>query len=163
MESAKQNVKLSKTGFAPSLNANASYTFNGNEFPLYDRWSAGAGLSVPLFSGFSTVNKVKEAKNSLNAAYYNLTDAQQNALLDVRTAYLNLQEAQSRIPVADISRRQAEENYKLAVGRYTVGVGNYIEVKDAEVSFSSTKLSYISAVFDYNLAIADLKRAMGTR
>ncbi|MDR0734633.1 MAG: TolC family protein [Elusimicrobiota bacterium] len=163
LESARQNVKLSATGFAPELNANGSYGWSGDDFPLNDRWSVGAGVSFPIFSGFSTINKIKESKNSLNTAYYNLTDAQQNALLDVRTCHSNLREAASRIPVADISRRQAQENYDLAVGRYTVGVGTYIEVKDAEVSLSNAKLSYISAVFDYNLAIADLKRAMGTR
>jgi TolC family type I secretion outer membrane protein len=163
LESARQNVKLSRAGHAPELNASASYSWTGDDFPLYDGWRAGASVSLPLFSGFSTVNKVEESKNALNTAYFNLTDAQQNALLDVRTCYSNLQEAASRIPVADISRRQAQENYDLAVGRYTVGVGNYIEVKDAEVSLSNAKLSYISAVFDYNLAIADLKRAMGTR
>jgi TolC family type I secretion outer membrane protein len=163
LESARQNVKLAQTGFAPSLDAGGSYNWRGSEFPLNDSWSVGAGLSVPIFSGFSTVNRVKESKNSLNAAYYNLTEAQQNALLDVRTCYFNLQEAKQRIPVADISRRHAQENYDLAVGRYTVGVGNYIEVKDAEVSLSNARLSYISAVFDYNLAIADLKRAMGMR
>ncbi|MDR0646668.1 MAG: TolC family protein [Elusimicrobiota bacterium] len=163
LESARQNVKLSSTGFAPELNASGSYSWKGSEFPLDDSWSLGANVSLPIFSGFSTVNKIKESKNSMNTAYYNLTEAHQNVLLDVRTCYFNLQEAASRIPVADVSRQQAEENYKLAVGRYTVGVGNYIEVKDAEVSLSNAKLNYISAVFDYNLAIADLKRAIGTR
>jgi TolC family type I secretion outer membrane protein len=164
LESARQNVKLSATGFAPALSASGSYGWNGTEFPIdNENWSVGASVNVPIFSGFSTINKIKESKNNLNTAYYNLTEAQQNALLDVRTCYFNLQEAAERIPVADVSREQAQENYNLAVGRYTVGVGNYIEVKDAEVSLSNAKLDYISAVFDYNLAIADLKRAMGTR
>lgn len=163
LESARQNVKLSQTGFTPELNANGSYGWTGNDFPLYDRWSFGASVSLPIFNGFSTVNKVKENKNNLNTAYYNLTDAQQSALLDVRTSYYKLQDADSRIPVAELSKQAAEESFKLAVGRYTVGVGNYIEVKDAEVSLSSARLNYISAVYDYNLAIADLKRAMGSR
>ena len=67
----------------------------------------------------------------------------------------------SKIPVAEISRTQAEENYNLAVGRYKVGVGNYIEVKDAETTLSDAKLSYINAVFDYILSIAALNKAMG--
>ncbi len=162
LDSARMNVTVAKTGYAPTLNANASYGWNGGNFPLYDRWSLGAGVSVPIFSGLSTYNKVQEANSNLVTAYYNLSGAEQDILLEIKTAYLNFKEASSRIPVADLSREQAQENYQLAVGRYTVGVGNYIEVKDAEVTLSNAKLSYISAVLDYNLAIADLKRVMGT-
>lgn len=161
LENARQNIKLSKTGYAPSINATGSYGWSGNDFPLYDRWSVGAGISVPLFSGFSTYNKVKEAQNNMLSAYYNLTAAEQDILLDIKKAYLNVQDSKSKIPVAEISRTQAEENYQLAVGRYKVGVGNYIEVKDAETTLSDAKLSYINAVFDYILSIAALNKAMG--
>lgn len=163
LENAKKNVDLAKTGYAPSLTANGSYGWSGQDFPLYDRWSVGAGISVPIFSGFSTYNQVKESKNSMQVAYENLTAKQQAILLDVKTCYFNLEEAKTRIPVAELSKKQAQENYDLAVGRYKVGVGNYIEVKDAETTLSNAKLSYISAVFDYNLAIANLERAMGKR
>ncbi len=163
LENAKKNVDLAKTGFAPSLSANGSYGWSGQDFPLYDRWSVGAGVSVPIFSGLSTVNQVKESKNNMLIAYENLTAKEQAILLDIKTCYFNLEEAKTRIPVADLSRKQAEENYNLAVGRYKVGVGNYIEVKDAEITLSNAKLSYIGAVFDYNLAIANLERAMGKK
>ncbi len=162
-ESAKQNVKLSATGFAPELNATASYGWSGKDYPLYDKWSVGAGLSLPIFSGFSTYNKVQESKSNLQSALAALNSAQQDIKLEVNTAYLNFIEAQSKIPVADLSRQQAQESYNLAVGRYTVGVGNYIEVKDSEVTLSNAKLAYINAVLDYNLAIANLKKVMGTK
>ena len=163
LENAKQNISLAKTGYAPSLTANGSYGWSGQDFPLYDRWSVGAGISVPLFSGLSTYNQVKESKNSMQVAYANLTAKEQAILLDIKTCHFNLEEAKKRIPVAQLSQQQAQENYDLAVGRYKVGVGNYIEVKDAETTLSNAKLSYIGAVFDYNLAIADLQRAMGKR
>ena len=161
LENARQNIKLSQTGYAPSINANGSYGWSGNDFPLYDRWSVGAGISIPLFSGFSTYNKVKEARNNMLSAYYNLTSTEQKIFLDIKKAYLNVEDSKSKIPVAEISRTRAEENYQLAVGRYKVGVGNYIEVKDAEATLSDAKLSYINAVFDYILSIAALNKAMG--
>ncbi len=163
VESARQNVKLSRTGFTPQLNANASYGWSGKNFPLYDRWSYGASLSWAIFSGLSTYNKVEQSKANLQGAYANLSSAKQNVLLEINSAYVQMQDASSSIPVAELTRRQAQENYDLAVGRYTVGVGNYIEVKDAESTLSDAKLSYIKAVYAYNLAVAELKRAMGTR
>ena len=163
VESARQNVTLSKTGYAPTLTANGSYGWSGNDFPLYDRWSAGASLNVPIFSGFSTYNKVEQSKQNLLTAQHNLTALEQQILLDVKTAYLDLNNAKERIPVAELTAKQAKESYDLAVGRYKVGVGNYIEVKDAETSYSKAKLSHIQAVFDYNLAVAKLKNSIGTR
>jgi len=163
VESARQNVTLSKTGYAPTITANGSYTWSGSDFPLYDRWSAGASLNVPIFSGFSTYNKVEQSKQNLQTAYHNLTSLEQQILLEVKTAYLALNNAKERIPVAELTQKQAKESYDLAVGRYKVGVGNYIEVKDAETSYSKAKLSYIQAVFDYNLAVAKLKNSMGTK
>ena len=56
VESARQNVTLSQTGYAPTLTANGSYGWSGNDFPLYDRWSAGASLNVPIFSGLYGAN-----------------------------------------------------------------------------------------------------------
>ncbi len=163
VESARQNVTLSKTGYAPTLTANGSYGWSGNDFPLYDRWSAGASLNVPIFSGLSTYNKVEQSKQNLLTAQHNLTALEQQILLDVKTAYLDLNNAKERIPVAELTAKQAKESYDLAVGRYKVGVGNYIEVKDAETSYSKAKLSHIQAVFDYNLAVAKLKNSIGTR
>lgn len=163
VESARQNVTLSQTGYAPTLTANGSYGWSGNDFPLYDRWSAGASLNVPIFSGFSTYNKVEQSKQNLLTAQHNLTALEQQILLDVKTAYLDLNNAKERIPVAELTAKQAKESYDLAVGRYKVGVGNYIEVKDAETSYSKAKLSHIQAVFDYNLAVAKLKNSIGTR
>ena len=161
LESARQNIKLSRTGYAPSINATGSYGWSGGDFPLYDRWSVGAGVSIPIFSGLSTYNSVKEAQNNMLSAYYNLTSAEQDILLEIKEAYLNVQDSKSKIPVAEITRTQAQENYELAVGRYKVGVGNYIEVKDAETTLSDAKLAYIQAVFDYTLSIAALNKAMG--
>lgn len=163
VESARQNVTLAKTGYAPTLTANGSYNWSGNDFPLYDRWSAGASLNVPIFSGFSTYNKVEQSKQNLQTAQHNLTALEQQVLLDVKTAYFDLNNAKERIPVAELTAKQAKESYDLAVGRYKVGVGNYIEVKDAETSYSKAKLSHIQAVFDYNLAVAKLKNSIGTR
>ena len=163
VESARQNITLSKTGYAPTLNANGSYGWSGNDFPLYDRWSAGASLNVPIFSGLSTYNKVEQAKQNLQTAYHNLTSMEQQIELEVKTAYLSLNNAKERIPVAELTAKQAKESYDLAVGRYKVGVGNYIEVKDAETSHSRAELAHIEAVFDYNLAVAKLKNAMGMK
>ena len=81
----------------------------------------------------------------------------------MQQAYLNLKEAEERLPAAELAVKQAEENLELANGRYEAGVGNPIEVTDAQVGLSNAKLSYIQALYDYKVALASLERAMGVR
>ena len=76
---------------------------------------------------------------------------------------LNLREAEERISTAELTVRQAQENYEIANGRYAAGVGNPIEVTDAEVALANAKTSYIQALYDYKVSRASLEKAMGVR
>jgi outer membrane protein TolC len=81
----------------------------------------------------------------------------------VKQAYLNLREAEERVPASQLTVKQAEENFDIATGRYAAGVGNPIEITDASVRLSSAKLGYIQALFDDKIAQASLEKAMGVR
>ncbi|MBI5039191.1 MAG: TolC family protein, partial [Nitrospirae bacterium] len=87
----------------------------------------------------------------------------QNVFLEVQQSFLNLKEAEERIPAAELTVKQAEENFEIANGRYTAGVGNPIEVTDAEVALSNARRDYIQALYDYKIAQASLGKAMGVR
>ena len=119
-------------------------------------------MTFPLFSGFLTKYQVQEARSNLDVIRANEESLRQNILLEVKQAYLNLEEARERIPTAELTVRQAEENLELASGRYKAGVGNPIEVTDALVVYNNAKSSYIQALYDYRVAGASLQRAMGT-
>ena len=162
-EAAEKSVNLAKTGYYPVLTGNAAYSRSGEKFPLGEGWDAGVTLSFPVFSGFLTKYQVEEAKANLNVLKANEESLRQDIFLEVRQAYLNLQEAEERIPAAELVVKQAEENLELANGRYAAGVGSPIEVTDAQVGLSSSKLSYIQALYDYKIALANLEKAMGAR
>jgi len=83
--------------------------------------------------------------------------------VEVKQAWLNLQEASDRIDTAALSVRQAEENLELAQGRYATGVGSPIEVTDALVAVSNAKTAHTAALYDYRVAQASLEKATGER
>lgn len=87
----------------------------------------------------------------------------QTIVLDVQQAYLNLKEAENRIPTAEITVTQATENLDIANGRYAAGVGSPIEVTDAQVTYINAKTTYIQALSDYKVTQASLEKAMGVR
>ncbi|MCC7202674.1 MAG: TolC family protein [Nitrospirae bacterium] len=162
-QAAEASVRLAKTGYYPELSGSASYNWEGEGFPLDHGWNIGATLSLPLFSGFLTRYQVEESGATLNVLSANEELLRQTILLEVQQAYLNLTEAEERIPASELVVKQAEENLDIANGRYTAGVGSPIEVTDAEVALSSAKTAYIQALYDYRIAQASLEKAMGAR
>ncbi len=162
-QAAESSIELEKKGYFPVLTGTAGYNYAGNDFPLKRGWNIGATLTVPLFSGFLTKYRVDEAKANLDVLKANEESLRQVIFLEVQQAYLNLQEAEERIPTAELTVKQAEENFEIARGRYGAGVGNPIEVTDAEVALSNAKTAYIQALYDYKVAKATLEKAMGTR
>lgn len=162
-EAAEESIALAKTGYYPVLTGNAAYNWAGEEFPLERGWNVGAVFSVPLFSGLSTKYQVEEAKANLNVLKANEESLRQNIFSDVQQAYLNLKEADERIPAAEWNVKQAQENFEVANGRYAAGVGNPIEVNDADIGLINARTAYIQALYDHKVALASLEKAMGLK
>lgn len=162
-KASEESVSLAKTGYYPAVTGNAAYNWGGENFPLDHGWNVGAAVTVPLFSGFLTKQQISEARANLNVAKANEDLVRQTIVLDVQQAYLNLKEAENRIPTAEITVTQATENLDIANGRYAAGVGSPIEVTDAQVTYINAKTTYIQALSDYKVTQASLEKAMGVR
>ncbi|HAS53739.1 MAG TPA: TolC family protein, partial [Nitrospiraceae bacterium] len=161
-EAAGESVTLARKGFLPALTGSATYTREAEQLPVDQTgWSVGLTLTFPLFSGFLTSYEVREAKENVNIARANEEGLRQAILLDVKSVFLSLREADERVAVAELTVRQAEENYEIARGRYEAGVSDIIEETDSLVGLRNAKLGLISALADYKIADAALKRAMG--
>ena len=160
-EAALRSVDLARSGYYPELSGSAGYGWTGQDFPLNDRWTVGASVNVPIFSGFLTRSQVSEAKANLMSAQANEESVRQSIRSDIEQSYTNLIQAREGIDLADLAVKQAKENRELAQGRYAAGVGNAIEVTDALVSEISARTSYDNALYAYRLAIAQLERSMG--
>ena len=161
-EAAGESVSLARKGFLPALTGSATYTREAEQLPVDQTgWSVGLTLTFPLFSGFLTSYEVREAKENVNIARANEEGLRQAILLDVKSVFLSLREADERVAVAELTVRQAEENYEIARGRYEAGVSDIIEETDSLVGLRNAKLGLISALADYKIADAALKRAMG--
>jgi outer membrane protein TolC len=155
------SIDLAKKGYYPSVSGNASYNLDGAAFPLADGWTAGVSVTFPIFSGFLTRYQVEEARANLSSISAKEESLKNGIFLEVKQAYLNLMEAEERVPVAALGVREAQENLDLATGRYRAGVGNPVEVTDSEIALENAKLAHIQALYDYKVAFAALQKATG--
>ncbi len=97
-----EGVSQAKSGYRPSIEAtgsvarvNSQQTVNFAGFPTerndtYTSKNASVALVQPLFSGFKTVNGVRQAKNEVNAGRAQLTETEQQVLLAAATAYMDV-------------------------------------------------------------------------
>ncbi len=161
--SARAGVDLAQSDYYPTLSGSAGYNFSGDSFPLEKGWNVGAVVTLPIFSGFLTKYQVSESRANLGSAEADKDLIRQSAVFEVQQAFLNLKDAEERVPASELAVKQAAENLDLAEARYATGVGNPIELTDATVEYSNARLVYFQALADYRTAVASLENAMGER
>lgn len=162
-EATEKSIDLAKKGYYPTLSGSAGYGYSGTDFPLGSGWNAGATLNFPLFTGLSTKYQVDEARANLEILKANEDLIRQAISLDVKQAYLNVQDTAEQISMSEMTVLQARENYDLASGRYRTGVGNPIEVADATITLNNARAALNAALYNYKTAQAALDKAIGAR
>jgi len=161
-EAAAGNLKTARSGYLPILSGTASVGYADKDFPPGGNvWAVGLNLTVPIFSGFSTVEQEKEAVASLRAVEARENDLKLQIVKDVESAWLGVREASARIVSTEKEESAARENRALSMGRYQEGIGNIIEVTDAQSQALAAETAHIQAFYDYHTARARLDRALG--
>lgn len=161
VQSANQNVKLTKKAWYPKLTFDANYSVGGREWTSNTGYNVGGYLMFPTINGMLMRNQIKEAQAIHTKEIANSQNTQNNIYLEIQNAFYNMLEKKNKIPVSTLQVKQAKENYDLSFGRYSVGVGNPVELKEAQVQYAAAQMQYNTTLFEYNTARADLEKAIG--
>jgi outer membrane protein len=157
-------VKITSAGNKPSIVITGSTDWQNTEFESknwYNTWTALAVLSVPLFDGFSTRNKTKQAKSDVEQIKLSKEALEDGIKLEVRAAYLSYKQAKDSIEANKENVDTAKDNLLTAQKRFQLGLMSDIEVRDAQFALTQAETNYIQALYDYNVAIATLDKAVG--
>jgi len=159
---AAANLKTAKGSYLPILSGTASVGYADRDFPPTGKvWAVGLNLTVPLFSGFSSLEQVREARANINSVTARQDNFKLQIAKEVQSAWLGVNEASARLASTEKEVAAAGENKALAEGRYHEGVGSIIEVTDAQSLALDAQTSHIQARYDYYNAQALLDRTMG--
>ena len=168
VEAAKNDIQMARSAYLPQFSGSAFYSWGNQEFGnisnMFDEdyyWSASLSVGITLFDGFSRPANVSRAK----IGYKNQQDfndqTKRQVLLEVKTAYLLLNQAEKQIAVANESVISAEEDLKQSSARYQLGAGTMLEQIDSQVAMTTAKANKIQAEYNYRLAESRLKKAVG--
>jgi outer membrane protein len=166
IDQAKENVKVARSGFFPTISLAGNYARVSDAAGLNgdmkdDRWTIQGLATITLWNWGNTVYKVGENKVKVNQAEDSKTQLIDSITLEVKDDYLNMQVAEKNISVSEKSIEQAEENLRMNEERYKYQVATQTDVINAVTLLTQARVNYYGALSDFNVAKAQLERAMG--
>ncbi|WP_111308058.1 TolC family protein [Confluentibacter sediminis] len=157
----------------PTLSLSAQYHYQGlgDTFPIgkdetqqvywTDYSNITLNLHIPIFSGFKTRAKVRQAQLDVEAIQLDIEDKK----LSLRSDFEN---AKNQIRNSEITIENQQQNVVLAKevvediqNNYTNGLAPLTDVLDAETSLTEAQNNYNKAVLDYRLAQLNYLKSKG--
>jgi outer membrane protein len=140
-----------KNGYQPDLNV------------LKANYSAGIGISIPIFDGMKTKYNLMQAKSAINTAEYETENTRRNITSEVKEATAYMQSARQKVSQSALQLDQALKAYSLAETSFRAGTITNLELLDANTAVSESGLMLLKARIDYSASIYRLKAALGER
>jgi outer membrane protein len=165
-EIAKLDITRNRAGHLPTVDAVATYgsntTLGFTGTTTATTTNIGVQLTIPLFSGYATSSKIREAISLEDKARADLDTARRNAAQSTRTAFLGVLSGLSQIralEAAEVSSKSALDSNRLG---YEVGVRINIDVLNAQQQLYSTRRDLAKARYDTLMNGLRLKAAAGS-
>ena len=123
--------------------------------------SIGINVTWPLFNGFNTTYRVRQAEATLAAREANAEQVRLGVSFDVWNGYAGLDSAGQQLKATSSLLASAVENEQVALGRYQAGVGTIVDVLTAQSALAAARQQRIAAERGWQVARAQLALALG--
>jgi outer membrane protein len=162
-------VHVAQSEYLPAISVVGNYTrfgdypsVSGSDYKDMENWYVMVAASWNFWEWGKTKYRVDASKAKQNQALEASKELSDQITLEIKNAFLILQETESQIAVSQKLIEQAEENFRISEERYKERVATSTEVLDAQTLLTKAKSEYANALADYNVNYARLQRAMGT-
>ena len=161
-EAYGQLARTERSRVLPQVALSGGYQYLENQF-LDDETvgMAGIGVQWAMFDGGQSRKRAAALERNRRAMEQQRADASSQIELQVRQAYLGIQESRQRVEVTAQAAEQAEENLRIARERYTAGLGTQTQLLEAETLRVQALKNRDDATLDAGLAQLRLARAVG--
>lgn len=172
------NVEVQKTykqnymaAYLPTLSFNASYNFQAmrQEFNIFDfskQWfssaTIGLELKIPIFSGFSKLSRVQQAKLNVDIANETLKLAEQSIKVEQSNYSIQYTTAMDNIRSQKETLDLAESVYSNTQMEFQQGAASANDLVQAESSLKESQNQYYNKLLSLYTARLDLEKSQGT-
>ena len=165
------DVKVSQSGYLPTLGLNGSYGWNLNQSPASAFFPGtnnttlslglGATLSWNLFDGGRTITQVKNAKIAMENQRIQEEETKLTFERNLRNAQQSYQNA---VNIYSIQSKQVETgtyNFERSQAQYRLGSITAIEFRQAQINLRNAQLQRAAAKYQAKLAELNLIQLSG--
>ena len=177
LDAADADVRIARAGHLPSLGLTGSYSRNqNNEFvardpqtqtPIgtttfrTDGWQLGVTLSVPIFEGFATQSRRRQAGESLRLADEVLDLTERAVVRQTETAYRSVIAGVQEVEARRQALVSAESALEATNAGFEVGTRTIVDVLLSEQRFFQAERDYSNARHQFILNGLRLRQAAG--
>jgi outer membrane protein len=137
LEAAQKKVAATRAGGLPTLDISANYYQDGRpdqSLPQVDTHETMVGitLTIPIFDGFDTIYKVREAKADAEQKEAELVDIEHQTLMAVVEAHADAVSALKNMQASEDLLNAAQHALAVSKRRYDKGAADILELLNAQ-------------------------------
>jgi outer membrane protein TolC len=164
VEIENQQLILDKSETRPRVEAFAGYELYSERDPAVGPefnhgFIVGLNATWHIFDGFATRGRMQATRARRDAALHALEAAKLSVASDVRSAFLDLQQADRVLQSETRNVQNADESLEIAKGNLGAGLGTQLDILQAASDVTRTRTTRLGAIYLHNVALARLARA----
>jgi outer membrane protein len=167
VKASAEDIALRKAGKLPQISATA--TVGGNWAATNGAFTTGHSYRLSLsyqqnlFDNFRTESQIEQARALSELSKYALRNAEQNVLLSVATAYMNVVRDTQLVELRSENVKFFQAQLDSSQSRLRLGEGTQIEVSQSEARLAQAVASYRAAIANLQTSQASYERWVGRK
>src|SRR5262249_31123157 len=168
VEIEDKQYEVDRAELRPHLQAFSGYeVYNERDPTVGPEFNHGYLVGVSgtwhIFDGFATKGRMQATKARREAAVAALEAARRAIASEVRSAFLDLEQADNVLESETKNVQTADESLEITKTNLAAGLGTQLDILQAAADVTRTRTTRLSAIYLHNVALARLARACGSR
>lgn len=164
VEIENRQLVLDRSQSRPRVEAFAGYEVYSERDPEVGQefnhgFIVGLNATWHIFDGYATRGRMQATRARRDAAIHALEAAKLSVATDVRSAFLDLQQADRVLQSETRNVQNADEALEIAKGNLSAGLGTQLDILQAASDVTRTRTTRLGAIYLHNVALAKLARA----
>jgi outer membrane protein TolC len=133
----------------------------GAQYPWFQTSIVGLQVNMPIFSGFSKNQKIKEASYNLQKHQNTIKNVEQSIDLQKTVARKTLVNNLKIMDASEKNMQLAQNVYNTTKKKYEQGLGSSFEVLTADTDLQNAQSNYFTALYNALIAKVNYMKALG--
>jgi outer membrane protein len=164
IEIQDRQADLDRSELRPQVEVFSGYEVYAERDPLIGPefnhgYVIGLNAKWHIFDGYATKGRLEATRARREAAVQSLGATRLSVGSEVRSAFLDLDQADRVLESETKNVQTADESLEIAKGNLAAGLGTQLDMLQAATDVTRTRTTRLSAIYLHNVALARLARA----